>query len=106
MLNQHKMNKSKLVKVTEQLVAENGDLITLNGAVFLNLTNEGETTTQRVYIPTKVKNMLLSLTACKEFGLVTEEFPNSTAQPDIAECTATEDGRRCDLQKKCQRNRA
>ena len=39
MLDQLKMNKSELVKVTERLVAANGDLIALDGAVFLDLTN-------------------------------------------------------------------
>ena len=85
------MQKSEVVKVTERLVAANGDLIALNGAVFLDLTNEGKTTTQMVYMSAQVKNMLLSQTACKGLGLVTKEIPNSTMQPGIAERTATED---------------
>ena len=91
MLDQLNMNKSKMVKVTELLVAANGDLITLDGAVFLDLTIEGKTTTQMVYVSAHIKNMLLSKTACKGLGLVTKEIPNSTMQPGIAECTATED---------------
>ena len=90
MLDQLNMNKSKMVKVTELLVAANGDLITLDGAVFLDLTIEGKTTTQMVYVSAQIKKMLLSQTACKGLGLVTKEFPNSTTQPGIAECTATE----------------
>ena len=44
--------------------------------------------------------MLLSQTACKGLWIVTEEFPTSTMQSGIVECTATEDnkddGRGCD----------
>ena len=81
-------------------MAANGDLIALDGAVFLDLTNERKTTTHMVYVSAQVKNMLLSQTAFKGLRLVTEEFPNSTMQSGIAECTATEededDGRGCD----------
>ena len=44
MLDQLKMNRSKLVKVTEQLVSANGDHIALNGAVFLCLAHGGRKT--------------------------------------------------------------
>ena len=80
MLHPLKINKSKLMKVTEQLVAANGDLIALDGAVFLYLTNEGKTTNQMVYMSAQVLNMLLSKTACKGIGLITKEFPTSTMQ--------------------------
>ena len=99
MLDQLKMDRSKLVKVTEQLVAANGDQIALNGAVFLCLARGGKKTTQMVYVLAQVKHMLLSQTACKCLGLVDKGFLNAAMQPEVAECTATEhdkdDGRGC-----------
>ena len=79
MLNPLKINKSKLMTVTEQLVGANGDLIALDGAAFLYLTNEGKTTNQIVYMSAQVLNMMLSQTACKGIRLITEEFRTSTA---------------------------
>ena len=47
----------------------------------------------------QVKHMLLSQTACKCLGLVAKDFLNAAMQPEVAECTATEDdkddGRGC-----------
>ena len=80
MLNPLKINKSKLLKVTEHLVAANGHLIALDGAMFLYLTNERKTINQMVYMSAQVLNMLLSQKACKGLGLITEEFPTSTMQ--------------------------
>ena len=48
MLNELKMNKSELVKVTEHLAAANGNQITLNGAMFLNLGHSNKKTMQMV----------------------------------------------------------
>ena len=99
MLDELKMNKSELVKVTERLVAANGDRIALDEAVFLDLAHGDKKTTLMVYVSAQVKHMLLSQTACKGLGLVAQDFPNAAMQPEVAKCTATEDneddGRGC-----------
>ena len=75
MLDALKMNKSELVKVTERLMAANGDQIALDGAVSLDLSHGDKKTMQMAYVSAQVKQMLLSQTACKGLGLVTKDFP-------------------------------
>ena len=59
MLDQLKMDRSEVVKVTERPVAANGDQIALGGAVFLDLAHGGRKTMQMVYVSAQVKHMLL-----------------------------------------------
>ena len=91
MLDQIRVNRSELVKVTERLVGANGNQIVLDGALFLDLAHDGRKTTQMVYVSGQVKHVLLSQTACKELGLVPKDFPNSTVPSEAAKCTATDD---------------
>ena len=50
MFYKRKITKCKLVKVTEQLVAANGNQIALDGAVFLDLAHGDKKTMQMVYV--------------------------------------------------------
>ena len=81
MLNELKMNKSELVKVTKQLVAANGDQLALNKAVFLSHA-DGVCLSLGEANPA-VKDSLQ--------GNLPHDFTKVTVQPQVAKCTATKD---------------
>ena len=92
MLRQLNVKRHELVRVTKRMVAANSHQITLDGAVFLDLTAGGRKSVQMVYVSPDVKHMLLSQTACKGLGLVGKEFPNVTEPAEVAKCTSLESG--------------
>ena len=63
-LDELRINKNELVKVTKQLVATNGERITTDGAISLDLRHGNEKTTRLVHIAAQATRMLLSHTAC------------------------------------------
>ena len=76
MLDELKMNKSKLVKVTKRLVAAIGDQIALDGAVFLDLAHRDKKTTQLVYVMTQQ-------TACKGLGFGVQGLSRSSRGGEV-----------------------
>ena len=60
MLRQLIVKRHELVKVTERMVAANGHQLTLDGAVFLDLTAGGRKSVQMVYVSPDVNHTLLS----------------------------------------------
>ena len=71
---QLRINKNELVKVTQRLVATNGERIPIYGAIFLNLRHGNKKTTLMVYVAAQASRTLLYHTACGELDLVTKDF--------------------------------
>ena len=98
------MTKGDLVKVKTGVSAANNGKLTLLGGVFMNLTREGEETRQLVYVAEEATHLYLSKTACRDLGMVSEDFPEGIGK--VSGCTATEHeddtGEPCDCPKRIQ----
>ena len=68
--------KSDLIPVTTNLSAANYSDLGIMGAILIDLELGGRKTKQMCYICSSVNSLFLSKTACKNLGIIGDNFPN------------------------------
>ena len=98
------ITKGDLVKVKTSVTAANNGSLTLLGGLFMSFSRAGEETKQLVYIAEEANHLFLSKAACKDLGILPDDFPEGGGK--IKVCTATEHeddtGEPCDCPKRTQ----
>ena len=84
LLSRLNIGRRHLIPVSQEVEAANSHGIKILGAVLLSLVN-GDTsereTRQLCYISEQCKGLFLSLSACKDLGIVSRDFPTPVAPP-------------------------
>ena len=99
MLHALGLRESDLIEVDLRVNAANNRKIPLLGGIFLEVEYGGRVSKQLMYVTDEVHCVFLSKRACRDLGIIGEEFPRQ-----VAKCTAVDDeddtGERCSCPKR------
>lgn len=72
------ISQRSLVPTTHRIVGITDTRLTIIGSLFLNIEYNGRSSKQMVHISNNSSGLYLSETACRDLGIVNENFPRST----------------------------
>lgn len=80
------LSKRDLIPVSTKMRAANNSSLELMGATILKLQNQGtdRSSRQMVYITPSVSKLFISMEACADLGIISQQFPNHTNTAALA----------------------
>ena len=88
------VKKRWLIPTCHRIIGITDTQLKIVGAVFLEFNHKGKSSRQMVYVSSNSAGLYLSETACRQLGMVSEEFPDNDESPNARSATlktATDD---------------